>query len=82
VGLLGEAAGSVGNGDIDTNGNGCDIGGGNDIDNSIQLTTLGMVRDQVIGFILDVVGGASEASEGGKEREDSIKGVMDVVMEG
>jgi hypothetical protein len=45
--------------------------------------TLGMVRDLgVLGFMLDVGGGAHKAGEEGKEQEDIIKGIKDVDVEG
>jgi hypothetical protein len=43
---------------------------------------LRMVGDLVLGFALDIVGGASQASERGKEQKDSVEGIPDVVMKG
>ena len=82
VGLLGEAAGNVRDGNVDANRDGGGGGGGEEINHDIQRAALRVVRESVLGFALDIVGGTSQARKRGKKLENSIEGIPDVVMKG
>jgi hypothetical protein len=56
--------------------------GGNKVDDNVKGLTSGMVGDAILGFALDIVGGASKAGKGGELLQDSVKGVADMVVEG
>jgi hypothetical protein len=82
VGLLGEAARDVRDGDIDTDGDGGGVGGGNEIDHHVEGTTLGVVGDPVLGLALNVIDCPGKASKRGEEKENRVQSITDVIVKG
>ena len=67
---------------LTTNRDGGGGGGGEEINHNVQRATLRMVRNPVLGFVLNIVGGTSQASKRGKKQEDGVTSIPDVVVNG
>jgi hypothetical protein len=70
----------MGNGDVDTDGDGGGVCGGEEVNGDIQWATSGVIRDALRGFVLDVMLCTDQVVQGSKELKDREQGITNVVV--